>query len=74
MNGEIMQSGRAFERFIHAAYNAETPHNYALHIMSYVPKCVGQPVVERLCKESLFPIRIDKVQERIAERCLIGTR
>ena len=62
-----MQSGRVFERCIHPAYDAKTPHNYTLHIMSYVPECVGQAVVERLCEESLFPLRLDEVQESISE-------
>jgi len=57
-----MQSGRAFERFIHAAYDAKTPHNSALHIMRNMPEAHRKTVIEALREELSLPLRFDEMK------------
>ena len=69
-----MESGRVFERCIHAAYDVRTSHNYALHIMGDVPKGHRQTVVELLGKQASFAVDLEAMEECVAEVSFFRSR
>ena len=40
--------------------------------MSNMPEAVGEPLVETLGKEALFPVRLDEMQIGVSEHCFVS--